>query len=171
MVEKLHSAPLICKDKECECTCRAGLDLFCRVADVIFTRGSLSNTMLHHMMEAQASATWELLETTTRGRVLAWTDTRGGKRHCVPSHTHTHIQKKKNTGRHFISRLLTTMVQSSPACWSLVSNLMTWSSSTILRFWRRRITTFRSQGGFKFKKVLWARRDRFTGGNTRRQLC
>lgn len=76
---------------------RAGSDLFCLVADVIFTRGSLSNTMLHHMMEAQASATWELLETTTRGRVLACTDTGGGKRHCVPSYTQKNPKQNRGT--------------------------------------------------------------------------
>lgn len=31
--------------------------------------------MLHHMMEAQAPTTWLLLEITTTGSVLAWTDT------------------------------------------------------------------------------------------------
>lgn len=60
------------------------------------------------MTEAQASATWELLETTTRGRVLAWTETGGGKRHCVPSHT----QKNHRKTFYFSSAHLDGAIQS-----------------------------------------------------------
>lgn len=35
--------------------------------------GWLVQSMLDHMMEAQALATWLLLEITTTGRLLAWT--------------------------------------------------------------------------------------------------
>lgn len=45
------------------------------VGSCVFTMGSLVQSMLHHMMEAQALPTWLLLEITTTGRVLAWTDT------------------------------------------------------------------------------------------------
>lgn len=60
----------------------------------IFTMGSLVQSTLHHMMEAQALATWLLLEITTTGSVLAWTNT-GADHHsklqrCIwPRHSHS----------------------------------------------------------------------------------
>lgn len=42
------------------------------------TLGSLVDSMLHHMTEAQVLETWLVLEMTITGRELTWTNTRGG---------------------------------------------------------------------------------------------
>lgn len=88
------------------------------VGSCVFTIGSLVQSMLHHMMEAQALPTWLLLEITTTGRVLAWTDT-GADSHSVTAYGSVTQSLQA----------LTSMVHSRPACWKSVTKFTRWSSS------------------------------------------
>lgn len=108
------------------------------------TMGSLVQSMLHHMMEAHALTTWLLLEITTTGRVLAWSNT-AEEIHsvlqgcvCVCETLHT----------------LTSMVHSRPACRKSVTKVIRWSSSVTPRrvWWRRNEQIYSS--------VLYSRRER-----------